>query len=84
MVLLHSYSIIKLDDIFLGGSIQSRFLYPEICFRAQISQYTTRIPMLKQMRIQHIKNSIYQEKKAHITIQQCDDSYMYKAKRSGI
>lgn len=70
--LLSYYTKYKFD--FLGGFIQKRCLYPAMCCRAQTT-FTTQIPMLKSVKTQLIKNSIYQEKKSCIRIQQYDKSY---------
>lgn len=62
---------------FLGVFIQRGCLYPEIYCRSQKAPSTTRIPnwILKLTKIQLIKNSICQEKKSSIKIQQYDNSY---------
>lgn len=64
-------------SFFLGVFIQRRCPYPEIYCRGQKEPSTTRIPnwMLKLAKIQLIKNSICQEKKSSIRIQQYDNSY---------
>lgn len=60
--------------IFLEVFIQKRYLYLEICCRAQRCPYTIEIPMLKPVKFQLIKSLIYQEKNLPIRIQYYDDS----------
>lgn len=72
-MLITTFHIIQ--SLSIGGYIQKRCLFLVTCVPTIL--FTTQIPILKTMKIQLIKNSIFQEKKSSIRILQYDDSWTH-------